>query len=65
MSIKVRVLIYDTCGVDDEKIQEFSSLKDALEYVFDSLEDEEVELQRTPEGFSFYSDDVEFLIEED
>jgi len=48
--VVVEILVYDTHGADDGVIKEFGSLKEALDYVFEELEDCQVELMKTSTG---------------
>lgn len=50
-TVVVEILVYDTHGVDDGLVKEFSSLKEALDYVFEDLENSEsVELMKSSLG---------------
>ena len=43
----VKILIYDSHGVDNGLTKEFNSLRDALDYIFEELDEEPVELCKT------------------
>jgi len=61
----VKVLIYDSHGVDDGLTKEFSSLRDALDYVFEELGEEPVELCKNSTNeyaFTLSNEHIEYQI---
>jgi len=48
--VTVELTIYDSHGADDGLTKKFNSLREALNYIFEELEGESVELCKTSEG---------------
>ena len=57
--ITVKILVYNSHGADDGLIKNFNSLEDALDYIFEELDGEIVELYKS--NTNEYIFDVEDL----
>jgi len=57
------VNVYDGSGVDDGRIRYFNSLEDCIDYVFDELDGEKVELIKGKEEYTIEHGDTEYVIQ--
>ena len=63
MKYTVEVRVFNTHGVDDIIRRRFTSITDALDYIFDDLEDEEVKiLKYDGNKYAFVREGVTYIL---